>query len=119
MTSPKPIHPERKRRVKQALTLFSISAWVTGVWLLILTSRMIAEYLIGIDVPQWMHYIGQVHGLFYIVYLLATLNLGTKALWPPLRWVITAAAGCIPFLSFFVEKWRRDEVTEKFQLNVA
>ena len=110
------VHPERKRRVKQALLFFSISAWVTGVWLLFLTARMIAEYLLGLSVPDWAHYIGQVHGLFYIVYLIATLNLGTKALWPPLRWVVTALACCVPFLSFFVEKWRRDEVTEKFQL---
>ncbi|GAA1471377.1 DUF3817 domain-containing protein [Corynebacterium felinum] len=111
-----PVHPERQRRVKQALTFFSMSAWVTGVWLLFLVGRMVAEYGMGVAVPEWMHYIGQVHGLFYMVYLLATLNLGTKALWPPLRWVVTALAGCIPFLSFFVEKWRRDEVKEKFQL---
>lgn len=67
------VHPERKRRVKQALLFFSISAWVTGVWLLFLTARMIAEYLLGLSVPDWAHYIGQVHGLFYIVYLIATL----------------------------------------------
>ena len=95
------IHPDRKKRVRAALRWFSIAAWVTGVWLLILTTRMIAQYLLGMSIPSWAHYIGQVHGLFYILYLLATLNLGTKALWPPLRWVVTALAGCIPFLSFF------------------
>ena len=109
------IHPDRKKRVRTALRWFSIAAWVTGVWLLILTTRMIAQYLLGMSIPSWAHYIGQVHGLFYILYLLATLNLGTKALWPPLRWVVTALAGCIPFLSFFVERWQ--EVTEKFQLD--
>ena len=111
------IHPDRKKRVRTALRWFSIAAWVTGVWLLILTTRMIAQYLLGMSIPSWAHYIGQVHGLFYILYLLATLNLGTMALWPPLRWVVTALAGCIPFLSFFVERWRRQEVTEKFQLD--
>ncbi|MCS4490656.1 DUF3817 domain-containing protein [Corynebacterium sp. ES2794-CONJ1] len=116
MAAPR-VHPERQRRVKQALTFFSIAAWVTGTWLLLLTARMIAEYLLGMDVPMWMHYIGQIHGLFYMVYLLATLNLGTKALWPPLRWVVTALAGAVPFLSFFVEHWRRSEVKEQFDLN--
>ena len=102
------IHPDRKKRVRTALRWFSIAAWVTGVWLLILTTRMIAQYLLGMSIPSWAHYIGQVHGLFYILYLLATLNLGTKALWPPLRWVV---------MSFVVERWRRQEVTEKFQLD--
>ena len=77
------IHPDRKKRVRTALRWFSIAAWVTGVWLLILTTRMIAQYLLGMSIPSWAHYIGQVHGLFYILYLLATLNLGTKVVVAP------------------------------------
>ena len=37
------IHPDRKKRVRTALRWFSIAAWVTGVWLKILTTRMIAQ----------------------------------------------------------------------------
>ena len=111
------IHPERKKSVRQALTWFSIAAWITGVWLLILVVRMICEYLLGMDIPTWAHYIGQVHGLFYMVYLVTTLNLGVKARWEPVKWVVTALAGTIPFLSFFVEHWRRKEVTAAFQLD--
>lgn len=110
------VHPQRQARVRRALTFFSISAWVTGIWLLLLTGRMIAEYGFGLHIPEWMHYVGQVHGLFYMVYLIATLDLGTKALWPPMRWLVTVLAGCVPFLSFFVERARRREVTAKFQL---
>ena len=67
---------------------------------------------------RWFSIAAWVAGVWLLVLnLLATLNLGTKALWPPLRWVVTALAGCIPFLSFFVERWRRQEVTEKFQLD--
>lgn len=110
------IHPERKRRVRQALKLFSIAAWVTGVWLLILVTRMVLDYIFHVDIPQWAMYIGQIHGLFFMLYLMATLNLGTKARWDPLKWVVTALAGTIPFLSFFVEHWRRREVVEAFQL---
>lgn len=113
------IHPERKRRVKQALTLFSVAAWITGVWLLLLVARMVLEYIFGVDIPAWASYIGQVHGVFYMLYLVATLNLGTKARWEPVKWLVTALAGTIPFLSFFVEHWRRNEVTEQFQLNKA
>ena len=32
-----PITEDRQQRVSQALTLFSVAAWVTGIWLLILT----------------------------------------------------------------------------------
>lgn len=106
----------RAERVAQALKLFSIAAWVTGVWLLILTTRMILEYLVGIDMPQWTRIIGQLHGLFYMLYLIATLNLGVKARWEPLKWITTALAGTIPFLSFVAEHYRRKEVTAKFGL---
>lgn len=118
MTNPT-IHPDRKRRVAQALKLYSVAAWVTGIWLLILVGRMILEYGFNMDLPTWARYIGQVHGLFYMLYLVATLNLGTKARWDPTKWVVTALAGTIPFLSFFVEAWRRKEVTQAFQLAKA
>ncbi|AHI23485.1 DUF3817 domain-containing protein [Corynebacterium vitaeruminis] len=117
MTNSNTIHPERKRRVAQALRLFSIAAWVTGVWLLVLVTRMILDYGLHMDIPTWARYIGQVHGFFYMLYLVATLNLGTKARWEPAKWVVTALAGTIPFLSFFVENWRRKEVTKEFQLD--
>lgn len=113
------IHPDRKRRVKQALTLFSVAAWVTGVWLLLLVARMVLEYIFGVEIPTWASFIGQVHGIFYMLYLVATLNLGTKARWEPVKWLVTALAGTIPFLSFFVEHWRRNEVTEQFELDRA
>lgn len=111
-----PITEDRQQRVSQALTLFSVAAWVTGIWLLILTGRMILEYLVGIDMPAWTRIIGQLHGLFYMLYLVATLNLGTKARWQPVRWILTALAGTIPFLSFVVEHNRRKEIRAQFHL---
>ncbi|AGG67531.1 hypothetical protein H924_10515 [Corynebacterium callunae DSM 20147] len=111
------IHPERKKRVRQALTMFSIAAWVTGVFLLALTVRIILEKVVGMDMPGWATFIAIFHGWAYIIYLLTTLNLGLKARWEPMRWFTTAIAGVVPLLSFFVEHNRRKEVTEVFQLN--
>ena len=37
------IHPERQRRVRTALNLFSIAAWITGALLLLLVLRMVLE----------------------------------------------------------------------------
>ena len=110
------VNPERARRVAQALKLFSIVAWVTGVWLLILCARMVLHYIVGIEMPAWANIIGQLHGLFYMLYLVATLNLGTKARWEPTKWITTALAGTVPFLSFVVEARRRKEVSAAFNL---
>ncbi|WP_080796480.1 DUF3817 domain-containing protein [Corynebacterium pacaense] len=112
-----PIHPERKKRVRTALTAFSIAAWVTGVFLLVLVARMILEYGFHVELPAWATFIAIFHGWAYIIYLLLTLNLGLKARWEPTKWLTTAIAGVVPFLSFFVEHNRRKEVTRAFQLD--
>ena len=109
------IHPERQRRVRTALRLFSVAAWITGVLLLLLCARMIMEYGFGMDVSL-LSWVAILHGWVYALFLLATLNLGMKARWSTSQWIITAVAGVVPFLSFFVEAWRRKEVTEEFDL---
>ncbi|MCZ9310223.1 DUF3817 domain-containing protein [Corynebacterium uberis] len=116
-TTPVRVHPERQRRVRQALTIFTIAAWVTGTLLLCLCVRMVCQYLLHMELPEWAGLIAKIHGWAYICFLAATLNLGLKARWEPARWITTAISGVVPFLSFFVEHWRRREVTKKFQLN--
>lgn len=111
------VHPERKRRVRTALTLFSVTAWITGVMLLLLVIRMVMEYLLKMEVPGWATWIAILHGWAYLAFVLATLNLGLKARWKPAIWVVTAISGVVPLLSFVVEHARRREVTAKFQLN--
>lgn len=109
------VHPERQRRVRTALRLFSVAAWVTGIMLLLLCTRMIMEYGFDMNVGA-LSWVGTIHGWMYALFLLATLNLGMKARWSTSQWIITAIAGVVPFLSFFVEAWRRKEVTEEFDL---
>lgn len=112
------IHPERQRRVARSLKFYSIAATVTGIWLLILVVEMILKYLVlGSDnTPEWFSFIGPAHGLVFMVYCITCLDLGTKARWEPAKWLTTILAGVVPFLSFFVEKRRRDEVKAAFQL---
>lgn len=109
------VHPERQRRVKTALNLFSVAAWVTGVMLLLLCARMIMEYGLNMDVSA-LNWVAVGHGWMYALFLLATLNLGMKARWSVQTWLVTALAGVVPFLSFFVEYWRRREVKAEFDL---
>ena len=53
---PARIHPERQRRVKQALQFFTVTAWVTGVLLLLLVARMIMQYGfdMNVDYLSWV-----------------------------------------------------------------
>lgn len=115
-TEPTPkIHPERQRRVKTALTWFSVAAWVTGILLLLLCARMVMQYLLHMDVSALM-WVARVHGLAYIAFLVTSMNLGLKARWAAATWVVTAISGVVPFLSFWVEAKRRHEVSRQFQL---
>lgn len=109
------IHPERQRRVRTALNLFSIAAWITGSLLLLLVLRMVLEYGFDMDVSA-LAWVARVHGLAFIAFLMASLNLGVKARWPAITWAVTAISGVVPFLSFVVEAKRRKEVTRMFQL---
>ncbi|GAA0216490.1 DUF3817 domain-containing protein [Corynebacterium riegelii] len=109
------IHPERQRRVRTALNLFSAAAWLTGVLLLLLVLRMILEYGFHMDVAA-LAWVARVHGLAYVLFLMTSLNLGTTARWPAATWVVTAISGVVPFLSFVVEAKRRKEVKQTFQL---
>ena len=52
-----------------------------------------------------------------MAYLLSILILGPRALWPASKLIITALAGVVPFLSFWMEHKRRKETEEQFQLN--
>ena len=122
MTEPTPqaqpprIHPERQRRVKQALQLFSVAAWVTGVLFLLLVARMIMQYGFDMNV-DYLSWVARVHGFAFVAFLMASLNLGSKARWSAGTWIATAVSGVVPFMSFVIEGKRRKEVKEKFQLN--
>ncbi len=109
-----------KRRnpgVKGALLRYRVLAWITGVWLLVLTGEMIYKYLLIEDsstAPGWLFYIGQAHGVFYMIYLAVTIDLAIKVRWKPLTTLSTALAGTIPLLSFVFERIRTKQVKRDF-----
>ena len=87
-------------RIAGALLRYRVLAWVTGVWLLLLTSELVAKYGFGASPPG---FIAVVHGWVYAVYLVLTLDLAVKSRWRPLPTVGVLVAGTVPFLSFVVE----------------
>ncbi|TLF62076.1 DUF3817 domain-containing protein [Nocardia asteroides NBRC 15531] len=105
--------PAAAAKIGPALQRYRVLAWVTGLWLLLLTGEMIAKYGFGVDTPSW---IAVVHGWVYFAYLLVTADLAVKVRWPIGRTVGTLIAGTIPLLSFFVEHRNAKDVKQQYQL---
>lgn len=100
------------RKIASALLRYRVLAYATGIWLLVLTAEMVAKYIFSVDnLPSW---IAIVHGWVYFVYLIMTIDLAVKVRWPAGRTIGTLLAGTIPFLSFFVEHWRTQQVKKDF-----
>ncbi|AVH24891.1 DUF3817 domain-containing protein [Nocardia cyriacigeorgica] len=103
--------PANTGKIKNALLRYRVLAWTTGLWLLLLTAEMIAQYGFDVDTPRW---IAVVHGWVYFIYLIFTADLAVKVRWPSGRTVGTLLAGTIPLLSFFVEHRNAQQVKRDF-----
>jgi integral membrane protein len=112
-TQPSTTTPAKLSKINGALQRYRVLAWLTGLWLLLLTAEIIAKYGFGVHTPSW---IAVVHGWVYFVYLLVTADLAVKVRWPVLRTVGTLIAGTIPLLSFFVEHVNAKKVKADFNL---
>lgn len=128
------ILPVRDRaKVPGAIRFYSIFAYITGVFLLLLVAEMIIKYIpwnaefgVGYEVfaggghllqfvPSVPEFIEGtqglnlsiavliVHGWLYVIYLIADFRLWTLLRWPLRRFIVIALGGVVPFLSFFVE----------------
>lgn len=107
-----PVTGADTKKIRNALLRYRVLAYATGVWLLVLTAEMVAKYIFSVDnLPSW---IAVVHGWVYFVYLLVTLDLAVKVRWAVGRTVGTLLAGTIPFLSFYVEHIRTQQVKKDF-----
>lgn len=110
--APRVVSDADRKRIGSALLRYRVLAYATGIWLLVLTGEMIAKYIIGIEnVPAW---IAIVHGWVYAVYLVLTFDLSIKVRWPLGRTIGTLLAGTVPFLSFYVEHKRTQQVKADF-----
>ena len=85
-----------------ALLRFRVLAWTVGTLLLLLTVGVVLRY--GFDVPQLSRAVSPVHGLMYVVYLVAMVDLGRRLSWGAGRFLVLALAGVVPGLSFVAER---------------
>ena len=88
---------------KLALTAYRVMAYVTGIGLVVLVCiAMPLKYIAGNAQPVAV--VGALHGFFYMAYVVCTLVLAERCRWSPVRAVLVALAGTIPFVSFVAER---------------
>ncbi len=115
--TPQQLAEKKRKRVRVSFGRYRFMAYFTGVFLLLLTAEVIYTYLIiahSSDAPKWFWYVYAIHGWGYIVYLLVTVDLGLKARWKPIRFLLTLIAGTIPFASFYYEHINAREIRAQF-----
>ena len=101
-------------KVRGALTRYRVLAWITGIWLLLLVVELILRYGFG---NHSLDFVPPVHGWIYFIYLICAIDLGIKVRWSVGKIIVTAIAGTIPFLAFYVEHIRTKEVKAQFNLS--
>jgi integral membrane protein len=86
-----------------ALTRFRVTAYIVGTLLILLTIGVVVE--IAADNKTLVGIVGPVHGFLYILYLILGYDLVRRARWPIHRMLLIAAAGIVPGLTFYAERW--------------
>lgn len=86
-----------------ALTRYRIIAWVVGVVLIALVVVGMPLKYLG-DNDTVVALVGPFHGFLFMVYLVATFDLGRRAGWALSRMLLVMLAGTIPFFSFWAER---------------
>lgn len=100
----------------KALTFFKVMAVIVGIGLLVLVAEMVLRYGFDNHALDWWP---QPHGFIYMLYLVATANLGFKVGWGLGKMVLVMLAGCVPFLSFWVEQKVAREVEGRLAGSLA
>ena len=88
-----------------ALGRLRLIGWLEGVsFLLLLGFAMPMKYVW--DQPEWVRVIGMAHGVLFIAYLAAAIQLALDQSWSVLRTGLVMAASFFPLGTFYVDaKW--------------
>lgn len=88
--------------IEGALLRYRIMAFVVGTGLFILVFIGIPlQY--GAGIPSVDSVVGTIHGFFYMVYLVAAMDLARRARFTLLQMAAMVGAGFLPFLAFIIE----------------
>lgn len=106
--------------MKGALLRYRIMAWVTGVFLLVLTAWLIVGYAFlsygdGAAKPAAYSMMWTGHGWLYFIYLITAVDLTFRMRWSILATLGILVAGTIPLASFFAEHWVTKRVNNQLE----
>lgn len=91
----------------RSLRRYQVMAIVTGTFLLLVTIGMIVKYGFGVTNPTVKSVTGVIamtHGFIYLVYLVSSADLWSRARWSLVRLVVLILGGVVPGLSFWLER---------------
>ncbi len=96
-----------KQFISTALGRLRLIGWLEGVsFLLLLGVAMPLKYLWGM--PEPVRIIGMAHGVLFIVYVAAALQVTVELSWGWTRAALVVAASLVPFGTFYADtKWLR------------
>lgn len=115
-------------KIRKALKLYGVSAYITGFMLLLLCTEMVVKYGLGYSLYAFGNHgvlafvpwtpegnLGNptgvdvstavliAHGWLYVLYLFSDFWLWSLMRWNGMKFILIALGGVVPFLSFFVE----------------
>ena len=118
--------------IRRSLLLYKVFAYATGTFLLLVCAEVLLRYVFGSEVvvggalgavalvaPEQVKAVGGVnlslavliaHGYLFIAYLVADFVLITVMRYPITRFLVIAAGGVVPLLSFIMEARVKREV---------
>lgn len=119
----------RSRSLSSALTRYRVLAYVTGVFLLMLTLHVIIQFVqsssqdipyseakgLGEWIPGGDFWIPAAHGWLYLAYVIASVDLWMRTRLPAGRMLLVVLAGTVPAMSFVAEHW----VTKRLRPMIA
>ena len=131
MPTPLRVPPSRDfPTIRRSLRFYRIFAYATGAALLVLTAEILLKYVLGIELEAFgpagvlalvpkdsvqginlSAAVQYVHGYLYLAYLVSDFVLITVMRYPITRFLVIAAGGVVPFLSFFTERRVHSEIT--------
>ncbi len=90
--------------IKKAFRRYQLMAWIVGTVLAFLALIALPlKYIFDVLLPGYS-VLWQVHGFLFMVYLVATADLGVKAKWGVIQLMTTALWGTVPMMSFVAER---------------
>jgi len=89
-------------------------AFTTGIVLLAGTTALVLKDVVHVHhLEPGTGLLWVAHGYLYLLYVIATLNLGLKLRWPLLRVVLVMLAGTVPTMSFVAEHYVTRDTRER------